>query len=1570
MTRSNHRKLAVLAILVVLGAFPVIAQDVVSVQPGPWNDLNTWSLPIIPTSANTNSITINHAVSVPNGFSVTVDGTIINSTLTVAGALTIAAPAASVVVNGTLVAQNTATLLGSNGSNIVFNSGATYEHAYTTLQGSAPLAQWHANSTVLVSGFTTGKTMTALGNWSQLFGNFTFNCPAMANHINFAGLLTSVAGNLQVLSTGVAIVYFSSTQTYNLVVGGTLLISGTSRVNFSTSGSPSITTGQDFQFNSTNGSGSATSNSGNTVFNITRDFLVNAPGGVFRLGYTAFTGSPVFNVGRHMTMTAGTLLEASDDPGVSTFNFTNGASHSFTNTGTIQNNVHYVVGLNDILTIVGESPLVGGISSSLDLAGQLVVNSAHANGAIQIGNGASPVGNIWVQNRTYQAGSIITYGGSSPQAIGNGQPSGANVITRISNAAGVSLNYASISTVVIGDLEVVSGTLTITNNSLDVQTLSTQGGSVALTPTSTTRTLTVNEALQLTNGSISVTSGATTADITINGDILAGAGSVGFSGGNNRITIGGSGNFSNPFPFTGVSTVRTINITRGGGGTLMFDQNVTTTDLTINSGNLDVNTGRTLTVLNNLNINTGSTLFFEGATLEIQRQFNNTLTGGVLSSSNTSILNITGSATLGTLAFSGGGNTLQTLTINRIGVGTLVTLNSALNIASALNILDGVIANVSGLSMNSGSTISVTPNGSFAAGSVAPMGGPYNVTYNDGTAPVSASLTSGAEAQGNVNDMNVNLSGTLTAGTTMTVNGTLFLNAGTFANSSSRLTMGGSADIVRNSNSAPMTVSAPLGGPYDLIYNGTSLTNGRESFGSLNDFTINSSGTVTISSNMTVGGTVTQNSGILSITASRLIMGNGATFNRFSGTTVSGTSPGGGPYNVLYSGTSLTTQFEATGLVSSINSQVSGTVTQGSALNITFALTVESGTWTSGANTIAAAALINESVFNAPSTTMTLTANLVNDVTYNHNGGTVVFNGISNLPGANSVTFFGLQVNSGSTLNAPAAFGVEGDIDFPVGAIFNASTGTVNLTGSSAQNLDVNGTRFHGITINKSGGAVTLASGLNLGGVLAINSATTFDSGGFLTVLSQPDGPGDDVGDDGSIGPIASGGSVANNVIVQRFMLTKGRNNKYVSPPVSGVLLADITDDMTVDPGFWRKYNEAQSGTASLGYVNLNSGDFPLTTGRGYLAFLDDEVDIMWDVTGPIHAGDVALPVTYTNSTPTPRPNDDGWNLVGNPYPSPIQWNNNAAAWTRSNVDPVATVYETVGSSVANGGTGVTTNIFTYNFTNGTGNLPNGQIATGQAFWVHLSAAGSLTVKEPAKLGTAGGRFLRQRQTIEQLTISLAGDGFMDHSFLVVDPGASKGYDQDLDGIKYINEFGSIYFSTDYGRKLVMNAVDYLNGDEEFPLTVFVSSAGEYRIRFSGLDQFSESDNLYFIDAASDVVIPINEMESKGYPVVISNPSKPVENRFFLSYKRDVNKSNLPPMVIAYPNPVRDQLKIEAGSQKVLAANLVDATGNLMSSFSFNEDLTIDMRSIPNGVYFLKIMTTGGVVIRKIVKHN
>jgi hypothetical protein len=72
--------------------------------------------------------------------------------------------------------------------------------------------------------------------------------------------------------------------------------------------------------------------------------------------------------------------------------------------------------------------------------------------------------------------------------------------------------------------------------------------------------------------------------------------------------------------------------------------------------------------------------------------------------------------------------------------------------------------------------------------------------------------------------------------------------------------------------------------------------------------------------------------------------------------------------------------------------------------------------------------------------------------------------------------------------------------------------------------------------------------------------------------------------------------------------------------------------------------------------------------------------------------------------------------------------------------------------------------------------------------------------------------------------------------------------------------------------------------------------------------------------------------------------------------------------IAMYPNPAKDELKVECGELKVNTVNIFDVAGKMVHNFqfsTFNSQLTIDVRHLQSGVYFLRIDDT----VQKFVKE-
>jgi hypothetical protein len=136
----------------------------------------------------------------------------------------------------------------------------------------------------------------------------------------------------------------------------------------------------------------------------------------------------------------------------------------------------------------------------------------------------------------------------------------------------------------------------------------------------------------------------------------------------------------------------------------------------------------------------------------------------------------------------------------------------------------------------------------------------------------------------------------------------------------------------------------------------------------------------------------------------------------------------------------------------------------------------------------------------------------------------------------------------------------------------------------------------------------------------------------------------------------------------------------FDNPPDVQLFLADGT------PGSWHFLSPpipgAQSGLFTGSYlysfdeptdswVNIVSQNVTLNDMQGYSNWTPNGSPLLVTFTGPLHNGPFSIPVTR-NTTQT----DAGWNLVGNPYPSSLDWD--AAGWTKTNVNN--TIYYYSGS--------------------------------------------------------------------------------------------------------------------------------------------------------------------------------------------------------------------------------------------------------------------------------------------------
>ncbi len=343
-----------------------------------------------------------------------------------------------------------------------------------------------------------------------------------------------------------------------------------------------------------------------------------------------------------------------------------------------------------------------------------------------------------------------------------------------------------------------------------------------------------------------------------------------------------------------------------------------------------------------------------------------------------------------------------------------------------------------------------------------------------------------------------------------------------------------------------------------------------------------------------------------------------------------------------------------------------------------------------------------------------------------------------------------------------------------------------------------------------------------------------FNNDGSLIIKSTATGDGSFIDN----GTITGSGSAS----IERYL--ESQKWHFVSPPISDGV-SNIFYDI-----YLRWYNE-QNGSWNF----IVPVDIPLTPMKGYEAWASDFYTGSTTVT---YIGSLNTAVQNSgNLTNTLGLGSTGYNLVGNPYPSAIDWNS-PEGWNKNHIDnaiyfwnPYAGQYATyINGSGTNGGTNI--------------------IPSGQGYFVHVNnnfSTGSLEVNNEARLHH-NQAFLKSGKEIENAFLKLYTysdlSPYSDETIIQFNENATTAFDSDLDGYKIdgLAEAPEFYTQSDELSNLSVNSLPELNGDMTIPLFFKAGTDGIYTISAVDILNFAEKTEIILEDKKIDIKINLREQDS------------------------------------------------------------------------------------------------------------
>ena len=394
------------------------------------------------------------------------------------------------------------------------------------------------------------------------------------------------------------------------------------------------------------------------------------------------------------------------------------------------------------------------------------------------------------------------------------------------------------------------------------------------------------------------------------------------------------------------------------------------------------------------------------------------------------------------------------------------------------------------------------------------------------------------------------------------------------------------------------------------------------------------------------------------------------------------------------------------------------------------------------------------------------------------------------------------------------------------------------------------------------------------------------------------------------------------------------------------------------------------------------TGDLTFTPGRGYAVQSETNkgsspFNRLFEFKGTPNNGDIGFPLAFTNAA-------HGYNLVGNPYPSNISFEqlyaansnliwNTAYFWTNNVYTPSQMSQNYGGNNYAvyNGTGGNSAN----KVAGGTGNnvIPNGVIKVGQGFIVQAKMLGTLDFKNnyglnhELRTGSAAPFYSKGVSEKNRFWIKLIAPTKLENSQLIgYVEGATDDFEQDYDAEAFDN-YSDLFYSAIPGKKLLIQGKGQaFTTEDKIILGANFFQNGTYTIALENAEGiFKGIQDIYLKDKQEGIITNLSKGSYNFNTIKGDNAL-----RFEIIYN--------PETLLATEGTEKESLLvyrdgsdfvIKSPSKKITEVEVYDASGRLQFTQKPNQTLVhIPAEQLIRGVYVLKITQEGKITTKKIIR--
>ncbi len=461
--------------------------------------------------------------------------------------------------------------------------------------------------------------------------------------------------------------------------------------------------------------------------------------------------------------------------------------------------------------------------------------------------------------------------------------------------------------------------------------------------------------------------------------------------------------------------------------------------------------------------------------------------------------------------------------------------------------------------------------------------------------------------------------------------------------------------------------------------------------------------------------------------------------------------------------------------------------------------------------------------------------------------------------------------------------------------------------------------------------------------VLTVQSGGTLSIGGDLLLESIHSFGTTKVGSlvDQTNGGVTNTITGTNTVKLEMLGAAVPLNNQWhlISSPVGSFNSSDV---------FWncflRTFDESTGA-----YVNVGEDLAVDTDMEGYATMYYYGTGAantkMLEFSGTLNTGNKSITCTKTGG-------QSGWNLVGNPYPSAVDWNLVTQDAYPDGLDN--TLYVVDGD-----------NVNSYKPATPPVGNPSSIIPAMQGFFVKcLTNNTDLTFKNNYRVSNQA-TFLKSDFDMHNVLAFVAenGDGLKDYMNVYFRDNATNGFDYDWDITKFFNwnESAPQVYVIEDGAYFTNNAYNSQNKPESVQIGFYSGTDGVYKIGLKGTEEIDADIALYLYDTKENIHVDLREIDQYEFNYSVNDD--PARFKLQMNTTGIEDQDYFPFNVWLNGN----QLMVNTGDVMVENIRLYDLSGKLLKEVANSQSQTTIKLPEVKSVYIIQMVTMEGVYSKKIV---